>query len=417
MAAESGRSAVRSSPAAWVGFGALLAASMLVFWAFDAMPFQDLPAHAGLIAMRHRFPDSAFEQQFYVLAPHIGPYSLFRFLGECFVRVMGPVSAVRAIASLPVLATPLALAFARKRLFGEGGPGFAFVGLALSFGLMTLLGFASYLLGVSVMLVGMTLWLELAAASNRGEKGAILRRREIIVAAFSPLVFVAHGHAFLLYLFLAGISFLAAKNRRAVLIRFRALVPAVALAAWVAWLERGGTRPPGSAPLPTNLVPHFEGLSAKASLLLTPTLMTRTGVDLLVGVAIWFFAISAVIATVRNAPRSSGAAVPDSTIAFYSKTLRLGAIALFVIFAALPHAIGWFGFVDGRLLPIVLYLALLSIRRESLSRLQLAAFDHGAPIAAAAVVASALVASYRFQDEARGYREVLANVPERARAY
>jgi hypothetical protein len=212
--AHSGEGAERSTRAAWILFFALLAVSMLVFWAFDALPFQDLPAHAGLIAMRHRFADSEFEQRFFVLAPHIGPYSLFRFLGECFVRVIGPVGAVRAIACLPVISTPLALAFARRRLYGRGSVELAFMGLTLSFGLMTLLGFASYLLGVSVMLVGATLWLELADAANRGERGTqSVRRKEIVVALFSPLVFVAHGHAFLLYLLIAGVSVLAATRR------------------------------------------------------------------------------------------------------------------------------------------------------------------------------------------------------------
>src|SRR5262249_15687448 len=147
----------------WVGLGAAGLCATLVFWVFDSLPFQDLPAHAGLIAMRHRFGASAFEQHFYVLAPHIGPYSLFRFLREVFVRPRGPVGAVRAIATLPVIATPLALVFGRAKLHGDRSPTAGFLGLAMAFGLMTLLGFASYLLGVAVMLVGLTLWLDLLA--------------------------------------------------------------------------------------------------------------------------------------------------------------------------------------------------------------------------------------------------------------
>ncbi len=426
---------VRAHLTGWPAFGALLSLGVLVFWAFDALPFQDLPAHAGLIAMRHRFADSAFEQRFFVLAPHLGPYSLFRFLGECLVGLIGPVRAVRAIACLPVIATPLALAFARKRLFGEGGPTYAFVGLALGFGLMTLLGFASYLLGVSVMLVGMTFWMTLAGAANAGESTAKTRNKELLVAVFSPLVFVAHGHAFLLYMFVAFLSAACAtgatgavqtkpmKARLAVALRWRALLPAVALAGWVAFIERGGTRPLGSAPVAAqNMVPHFQGLLDKLSLLLTPTLMTRTGVDLLVGVGIWIFAVSAVLRSLPKA-RSESGPISDTaartseidTRAYYARTLRTGALALFVIFAALPHSIGWFGFVDARLLPIVLYLALLSIHRDRIGPTHRAILELGAPIAALAVVSMALLSSYRFQDEARGYREVLAKVPVEAR--
>src|SRR5687767_10775680 len=100
------------SRVAWIWLGAVGLVGVLVFWVFEALPFQDLPAHAGLIAMRHRFAESAFEQRYYVLAPHIGPYSLFRFLGEVFVRIGGPLSAVRALGTLPVIATPLALLYA-----------------------------------------------------------------------------------------------------------------------------------------------------------------------------------------------------------------------------------------------------------------------------------------------------------------
>jgi len=411
--------------AGWPAFGVLLSLGVLVFWAFDALPFQDLPAHAGLIAMRHRFADSAFEQRFFVLAPHLGPYSLFRFLGECLVGIIGPVRAVRAIACLPVIATPLALAFARKRLFGESGATFAFVGLSLAFGLMTLLGFASYLLGVSVMLVGITFWMTLAGAAYAGETTAQTRKKELLVAVFSPLVFVAHGHAFLLYLFIAFLSAVCAgarlgrtgmQNRLAVALRWRALIPAVALAGWVAWIERSGTRPAGSAPVAAaNMVPHFQGILDKLSLLLTPTLMTRTGVDLLVGVGIWIFATSAVLRSIPKAGESQRPAEVASPVIYYARTFRTGALALFLIFAALPHSIGWFGFVDGRLLPIVLYLALLSIDRERIGAWHRAILTRGAPLAALAVVSMALLSSYRFQEEARGYREVLGKVPVQAR--
>src|SRR5690242_16229145 len=117
----------KSTAVAWAGLGAVSILAVLVFWAFEALPFQDLPAHAGLIAMRHRFAESAFEQRHFVLAPHIGPYSLFRFLGEAFTSIASPTFAVRMLATLPVIATPIALLFARRRLFGDRSPTFGFV--------------------------------------------------------------------------------------------------------------------------------------------------------------------------------------------------------------------------------------------------------------------------------------------------
>src|SRR5262249_37243401 len=113
----------------WVGLAMTTLAGLLLFWVFDAMPFLDLPAHAGLIALRHRFESSPLEQRYFVLAPHIGPYSVFRFLGEVFVRILGPTGAVRALATLPALATPAVLLFARRRLQGDRSPTFGYFGV------------------------------------------------------------------------------------------------------------------------------------------------------------------------------------------------------------------------------------------------------------------------------------------------
>ncbi|MDP9152255.1 MAG: hypothetical protein M3O36_20210, partial [Myxococcota bacterium] len=65
------------SKLAWrrLALGTVTVAAALVFWVFDALPFQDLPAHAGFIALRHRYLASAFDRRFFVLAPHLGPYS------------------------------------------------------------------------------------------------------------------------------------------------------------------------------------------------------------------------------------------------------------------------------------------------------------------------------------------------------
>jgi hypothetical protein len=417
MAAGAASSMARGLPWGWFGFGAVSLAAALVFWIFDALPFQDLPAHAGLIALRHRFGASPFEQRYFVFAPHIGPYSLFRFLGEELTRVLGPVGAVRALATLPVVATPLALLFARRRLHDDRSPAFGFLGLALSFGLMTLLGFASYLLGVAVLVAALTVWLELVAAVDRGE---VTMRRELAMAAIAPLVFVAHGHAFVLFLVLAGVAAIATGDRWRRALRVRALVPAVALAAFVAWRERGTATPAGSVPVVgEGLAPHFQAASDKLSLLITPTLMTRTGVDFVVGVLVWIFTIAAAIATFRSLRAPAGASPEahdlDARSRTHSRALYACVAVLTVGFLALPHAIGWFGFVDGRLVPLMLLLSLMAVRRPALGRALTIALDRGAPAAATLMAAVALVASHRFQEEAYGYKKVLAAVPENAR--
>ncbi len=233
-----------------------ISASALPFWLFDAIPFQDLPAHAGLIALRHRFAQSAFERRFFVVAPHLGPYSLFRFLGEILDVRFGPIDAVRALATLPVVLTPIALCWARRRLHDDPHPSVPFYGVALGFGFMTLLGFASYLLGVTAIVVGLTLWLELLATTDLG----VGFRREIAVACFAPLIFVAHGYAFVVFLGLAAASSVATGNRLRRALRLRALVPAIALAAHAAWRDRVARVPPGAASVPgAGLRLHFRG--------------------------------------------------------------------------------------------------------------------------------------------------------------
>jgi hypothetical protein len=418
--------------ARWVALAALTVAAALVFWLFDALPFQDLPAHAGLIAMRHRFDGSPFEQRFFVFAPHLGPYSLFRYLGDALVVPLGPLGAIRAIATLPVIATPVALLWARRRLHGDRAMTAAYFGLALGFGFMTLLGFASYLLGVAVLIVALTVWLELMVAADDRAPGGW--RWEVASAGLAPCVLLAHGHAFVIFLGLAGVSALAVGNRWRRVVRLRALLPAVGLAAWAAWRERVGVLPAGSVALPrVAFSAHFQGVLDKLSLLITPTLITRTGVDAAVGVFVWAVIVLAVVATGRSLRQPFGAgsasaadiaeraqqpapdAAREAASRAHSRALLASLAVLGAAFLVLPHSIGWFGFVDGRLVPLLLLLGLMAVRTQALGSALRATFERGAPIAAGAMVAIALVASLVFQGEASGWREVIDAVPANAR--
>jgi hypothetical protein len=84
------------------------------------------------------------------------------------------------------------------------------------------------------------------------------------------------------------------------------------------------------------------------------------------------------------------------------------------MFAVLPHAFKWFGFIDGRLVPVFLLLVVMGVRRPSLGPRLERAFDGVAPAAAYVMTGLTIYASARFQAEARGYREVLAAVPTEA---
>jgi hypothetical protein len=419
---ESGESSIdpmaRAGPPTWLAWGGavgLVVASALVFCVFDALPFQDLPGHAGLIALRHRFSHSPFEQRYFVFAPELGSYWIFREVGEALVGVIGPGAAVRTLAVLPAIATPAAIAFARARLHGDRSPTGAYFGVALGFGLLTLMGLVSYLFGLSLLIVTLTLWLEILEAADHGQRPGA--GREAALAAMACVVWLAHGHAFLLLLAISGITALASRTRWRRLARGRALVPSVALAVAAAWCNRG--IPAGSAALGSSpFAPHYEGALAKLGLLVTPTLLTRSGADVLVGLAVWAVIIGASVATARDLGCGRLASAPtgraDIASRAHAKGLLLSIGGVTLAFFALPHEIGWFGFVDGRLVPLILFLAIMAIRRPALGPRLTHAFDGCAAVAASAMVAIAFAASAAFQAEATGWHEIVAAVPSDA---
>jgi hypothetical protein len=386
-----------------------MAAGSLTFWLFDALPFQDLPAHAGLIAIRHRFAESAFDQRYYKLGSIIGPYAVFLELGALLRHVVGPLRAVRVLGTLPVLATPLALLFGRRRLHRDGSLWAGFMGVALSFGFMTLLGLASYLFALAILLVALTLWLELLGEIDLGRRSI---RRELAFAVAALVVSLAHGYAFAVLVMLSGVTALAKPGRRKRVALLRALFPALMLAGWSA--ATGGA-PPGSAGKAFVLVssPDYQTPIDKLSLLVTPTLMTRTGVDAAVAAVVWGLVLAALVRTLRDpSPRGED---PERLSRAHSQTLAVGAAGAAIAFFALPHAFLWFGFIDGRMLPVVLFLAILGVRRAALGARLSRALLVVPPVAAFAVIGVVWFASYRFQAEAAGYREVLGKVPSEAR--
>ncbi len=385
-----------------------IAAAMAFFFAFDATPIMDAPGHAALFATRHRFAASPFEQQHLVYAPMLGPYSLFRGLGELFYVLLGAEGAVRVVYALPVAAIPMATLFMRRRLHGDRSAAFGHLALALTLGLMLLFGLASFLLGAAVFLVVATLWLELLASTSRGEPTTT---REAVLAAASCFLFLAHGHAFVLFLVVAPAMALVAAPRFARLLRLRAFAPAVALAAYVAWTTRPGTAP-ADAVLRTDAPGlHFQGVLDKLSLLVTPTLMTRWGVDVAVGLVL----AGALAAGVVETARSLRAGELEESARDHVRALFAASAVLGVLFLALPHEIGWFGFVDARLVPLVEWLLLGALCARSLGLRTRRALYTYAPVYSFALVAIDLSANARFQREAEGFREVAAALPAGSR--
>jgi hypothetical protein len=383
-------------------------AAMGFFFAFDATPIMDAPGHAALFATRHRFAASPFEQEHLVYAPMLGPYSLFRGLGELFYRLLGAEGAVRVVYALPVAAIPAATLFMRRRLHGDRSAAFGHLALALSLGLMLLFGLASFLLAAAVFLVVTTLWLELLAATTRSENTV---SREAVLAAAACFLFLAHGHAFVLFLAVAPAMALVDGPRMPRLLRLRTFGPAVALAAYVAWSTRPGTAP-ADAVLRTDAPGlHFQGILDKLSLLVTPTLMTRWGVDVAIGLVLAGAIAFGVHATARSL--TADALARDAR--GHVRGLFAAATVLALLFFVLPHEIGWFGFVDARLVPLVEWLLLGALVEPALGARTKRALYTFAPLFSFALVAIDLTAAARFQREAEGFREVAQALPPGSR--
>jgi hypothetical protein len=392
----------------WLALALAMAAGSLSFWLFDALPYQDLPAHAGLIAIRARYAESAFDQHYYKLGSLIGPYAVFLELGRLWSALLGPLRAVRALGTLPVLATPLALLFARRRLHQDRSPWAGFLGVALSFGFMTLMGLASYLFALALLWVALTLWLEVLADAD---EGLPCTKRELSFGTAAIVVGLAHGYALATLVMLAGLTAFTKPNRRKHVVRLRALLPALLLAGWSA--TKGP--PPGSSGASFVLVPSadYQTLWDKLSLLVTPTLMTRTGVDAAVGVLVWGVVLAAFVTTLRDPSSPRGDIERRSRV--HSQRLAVGTAGAALAFFSLPHAYLWFGFIDGRMVPVFLFLAILCVRRPALGARLERFMDVVAPTAAFAMIGVVWFASHRFQAEAEGYRAVLGAVPSEAR--
>lgn len=392
----------------WLALGIVQIGAISVFWCFDALPFMDLPAHAGILALKQRFAPGGFEAHFFIVAQHLGPYTLFSGLGGAFTGWLGANAAVRLLATLPTIAIPAALLWARWRLTGRATPFFGFVGIILSFGFMTLSGFASLMLSLAILLATLTEWLVLAGLVD-SHRGRLLNFIAVALLAF--LAFIAHGFTFILLLSVVGISVLCMRRFWAGAFHTIVFAPAIVAAAYSLYVERLIVPPTPVAQHSPGVV--FQNVFDKLSLLITPTLMTRTGIDAVIGLLLWLVVVSSALATYRAIGRPNAQLSAERKL--YIRSLLYAAAALFVVFLALPHSVGWFGFVDGRLLPLILLLSLVAIDEELLRGARERLIRLGAGAGATIMVGLILAASYLFQAEAMGYRDIVAKVPASAR--
>lgn len=387
------------SKAAYAGLGCAVAVAVAIYWVWPALPFQDLPGHAGLVALRARIATTPFDQEYFVHAPRLGPYTVFRALGEFFSKGLGPIGAVRMLATLPVIALPLSVLASRRLLGFRTDVAQGYLAILLSFGFMTISGFASYNLAIAVLVLTVSAHVALL------EDDATPTRRKRLAAAvacLSAALYLSHGFAFCMgavAVFFAtlvkGAGSASFWNRIRTLFLW---LPGVSVAAYASYVEAFGSLPPGARMPTITSGTYYDSLLGKASLLLTPTLMSRLRVDAAFSVILWIAMVAALLRARKRMPSST-------------RRMLAATAALFAVFCILPHGIGWFGFVDGRLAPILFLLPIVALPDPTWPKHFL---RFGAPVMAFVALLHIHVLSALFQGEAKGANEVLRAVPARA---
>lgn len=190
-------------------------------------------------------------------------------------------------------------------------------------------------------------------------------------------------------------------------------MPGVALAVYMVMRDRVVPVAGAAAGAAVDMHPCFQTPLAKLGLLFTSTLMTRTGIDVGIGIALWFLVGAGVVATVRA--HRAGAPGAGQQVAGHRRALLAGMVAVALLFAALPNSVGWFAFVDGRLVPLLPLLGLLTVDGAAFGPRLRIAWSRASALLAVGIVSLCLVASYLFQAEAAGYQEVLRSVPPQRR--
>jgi hypothetical protein len=381
-------------------YSALIAA----LWAFPYLPQQDLPAHAGLMALRHRFPTSPLLQQYFLVHESLGSYAVFRAIGEWTYSTLGPIGCVRLFASVPFVATPLALAWMERRLFSRSTFAPLWLGCMLACGFMFVMGFASFLMGLPLWILAATEILVLAHADTAKHKLAAVR-----LSICAMLLQFIHGYPLLVMAVFGVVVVLPTRSLR------RMLHAALAVAPAFAWLlvqvvnTAQSHLPSYTGPLPKQGI-VFQGVLDKLSLLVTPTLMTRFGIDALVSIVLWAALCWALYQERATLFAKRALADDVDVITLHRRAFARFAWVAFVLFLLLPHSIGWFGFADGRLLAPILLCAVFA-----LSEARVRAFQAWFAAGSASLAGCLLVATILFQREAQSSVQALNKIPSGAR--
>jgi hypothetical protein len=401
-----------SPPAAFdigmaVLFGGLLVA-VAAHWLFlPLLPHQDFPGHVAMLAIRERLGSSAFLQRYLASGSILGPYSGFLGLGHALAPAMGAEGAVRVIGALASCALPCALLLAHRRLCGRRWWGAGFLGLVITLGHLSAQGLISFLLGLAVMVLAFTGWVQIIQDDADRWPRARRRLRLSAMVALALLTALTHGFAFLLLLLAAGVALaVGCRSRwRAGLGRVWVFLPAV-LALLLVQLRDGGQYPAALAEGPIAL----RSLGGKLLLPFLTTFLSRLGLDAVVAAVLWLLLGAVALQTIRAARLMPPGTPPAPALLLTRSGAVLAGLALLA-----PYRIHFFSSFDLRVACTALLVAMLAVVPAAHSPRLRRALHVGPPLLAGTMVLTLWVAGLLFQREATSIDPLLRKIPEHTR--
>lgn len=326
-------------------------------------PFTDLPEHVAAIATLARLLPGGGGAP-YEVALGQSQYLAYPLAGALVARVVGDaITANKLLLAVAAILYPFALRSLLRALGRDER--LALFGPMLVWTRPLVIGFLPYFASVPIAFFAIA-----AFVRHRAEPS---RRRGVIVAALGLAVFFAHVSAFVVFVGTAlawsAIDLVRTRSLRRALALGLPLVPS--LAAGAAWWRRGSLVEHGPAEAVGRL-PFDRALHAMPLWCFD---VWRSHLDEIFAGAWWLaFTIVVALGLLRKAEPAAMKKTLDALVPF--------AVAAIMYFTT-PFHVGAAGYLDVRLAPIVVALAVLGLRPA-------AGWRGAAPIALAAVAAVAM---------------------------
>jgi hypothetical protein len=227
----------------WAAFALCAIAFLAPLWLNKYLPMIDLPQHALQLSIWQHHDQPAWGKGVYELNWRT-PYLIGYFIARPFASIASPLSALKVLVSVAVLALPLALLLALRRQRPAIDDWWALLGFPVAFGYAFYWGFLNFLFATSVGICF------IAFADAYADVPTV--RRGIALAAFAVALLFSHAIVFGVCVLVAGLRHLA---RGPIPTRLRQSWPYVlVLPVLLVWYKTASNEPMANLPV----VWHFD---------------------------------------------------------------------------------------------------------------------------------------------------------------